>query len=1086
MTLASAFEAQKVAPLTAFGAVCCPVSLQLINQFYSKLERLIQYGGSRHEQSVRGAFQQLLETYANTQNLELIAELEYRAPHATVYPDGTLKDALRQSRGYWESKDQFDDLDTEIAKKFAKGYPDTNILFDDSKQVALYQNGQEVGRAQMEDAATLDALLSQFVRYEPPQIKQFRDAIDGFKDDLPDLLVEIRKVIEDQAPGNARFVTQRDRLLELVQKAINPHLGLDDVREMLIQHILTEEIFTSVFNESQFHRENNVAHELHNVTETFFSGALRRNTLLKIEPYYNVIKAAAANIANHHEKQKFLKVVYETFYQAYNPAAADRLGIVYTPNEIVRFMIEAADYLTHKHFGKFLGDEGVNILDPATGTGTFITEIIEYLPKHQLRHKYRHELFCNEVALLPYYTANLNIEYTYQQKMGEYAEFENIAFVDTLENLNYVGAVGQASMFEMTAENLERIKRQNAKKISVIIGNPPYNANQLNENENNKNRPYPAIDERIKQTYVKESTAQKTKVYDMYSRFIRWASDRIGENGVIAYIVNRSFIDSRTFDGFRKVVAEEFGEIYVVDLGGDVRANPKLSGTTHNVFGIQTGVSIVYFVKKGKQDSAADIYYVRRPEMETAKEKLQWLDTTDFEKMPFKHIEPNKTHAWVNQAENEWESLLPVGTKATKSATSQSDENSIFKLFSLGISTNRDDWIYSWDPETLASKVQFLSTFFEREKVRWLEHQQTVRLSKSPIQSVGIDDFLATTVKWSRNLKRRLLQNKGDDFSFQQIRKGLYRPYCQLFFYDSPTFIDERGSLDEMFFDDNYVIGVSTGSRADFSTLASNHPIDLNLFSSVPTQCFPLYRYDSSGNRLDNITAWGLQQFREHYGEVALPAAQSPLAPLVKGGTKAVLAEGETASKPPFDKGGWGDSTNGVEARDIERTDIFHYTYAVLHDPAYREKYRLNLKREFPHIPFYADFSQWAAWGAALMALHLNYETIAPYPLERADADGVTNPKAKLKADKASGQIILDSQTVLSGVPLEAWEYKLGNRSALEWVLDRFKEKKPKDPTIRERFNTYRFADYKEEVIELLQRVWVVAHHQLIVPRSRL
>ena len=274
------------------------MSLHLIHQYQAKVERIVQYGGSRHEQSIRTAFHQLLESYANTQNLELITELEYRANGSIVYPDGTLKDALRQDRGYWESKDQYDDLNEEIEKKFDKGYPNSNILFDDSKQVALFQNGQEVGRSDMADAETLNALLSQFVGYEPPHIKRFRDAIEGFKEDLPDLLDELRRVIEDQAPDNAAFVTQRDRLLELVQKAINPHLGLDDVREMLIQHILTEEIFTSVFNDSQFHRENNIARELHNVTETFFTGALRRNTLLKIDPYYNVIKAAAATIAN--------------------------------------------------------------------------------------------------------------------------------------------------------------------------------------------------------------------------------------------------------------------------------------------------------------------------------------------------------------------------------------------------------------------------------------------------------------------------------------------------------------------------------------------------------------------------------------------------------------------------------------------------------------------------------------------------------------------------------------------------------------------------------------------------------------------
>ena len=971
--------------------------------------------------------------------MELIAELEYRVNGATVYPDGTLKDALRQDRGYWESKDQFDNLDEEIEKKFGRGYPTTNILFDDTQQVVLIQHGQEVGRALMQDAATLNALLTLFVSFEPPHIKTFRDAVESFKNDLPDLLDELRKVLEDQTQYNAAFQTQRDRLLELVQKAINPHLGAQDVREMVIQHILTEEIFTSVFNESQFHRENNVAQELHNVTKTFFVGALRKNTLLRIAPYYNVIKAAAANIANHHEKQKFLKVIYETFYQAYNPAAADRLGIVYTPNEIVRFMIEAADHLTHKHFGKFLGDEGVNILDPATGTGTFITEIIEYLPKHQLKHKYAHELFCNEVALLPYYTANLNIEYTYQQKMDEYAEFENIAFVDTLDNLNYVGAVGQASMFEMTAENLERIKRQNEKKISVIIGNPPYNANQLNENENNKNRPYPAIDERIKHTYVRESTAQKTKVYDMYARFIRWASDRIGENGVIAFIVNRSFIDSRTFDGFRKVVAEEFGEIYVVDLGGDVRANPKLSGPKHNVFAIQTGVAIVYFVKQGEQKDKADVYYVRRPEMETAREKLQWIDETNFEQMPFKHITPNKKHAWVNQAENAWEDLIPIGTKETKLANSVNDSDAIFKLFSLGVVTNRDEWVYADTEDEIAEKVELFVDIYNRERKRLLP-----QLVKGKLTKDDVADSVDYTIKWTRAVKNDLMKAVKYEFEPNDVVNCLQRPFVKRKLYFNRHLNEVQYQMPSIFPNataENIVVAVNVGNKP-FNVLASKYLVDLHF--NGDSQCFPLYRYDKHGNRLDNITDWGLKWFREHYGD---------------------------------------DS--------ISRENIFHYTYGVLHDPAYRKKYELNLKREFPHIPFYDNFAQWAAWGERLMDLHLNYETVELYPLERLETQPDTLPgglaklsKAKLKAEKTKGQIVLDGFTTLTGVPPEAWEYKLGNRSALEWVLDRYKEKKPKDPTIREKFNTYRFADYKEEVIDLLKRVCTVSVETVNIVRE--
>ena len=372
---------------------------------------------------------------------------------------------------------------------------------------------------------------------------------------------------------------------------------------MIVQHVLTEDIFMTVFDEPAFHRENNIAAKLAEVAAPLFEQAGWRAVHGRIAPYYETINARAAQIYDHHEKQKFLKALYENFYRAYNPKGADRLGIIYTPNEIVRFMIESADHLCYQHFGKGLGDQGVEILDPATGTGTFITEIIEYLSQAQLEYKYEHELHCNEVAILPYYIANLNIEYSYKQKTGEYKEFENICFVDTLDNLGFTRDGGQQmDFFAIMDENAERITRQNTRKISVVIGNPPYNANQLNENENNKNREYPGIDQRIKETYIKESTAQKTKLYDMYARFYRWASDRLDKNGILAFITNSSFLDSRTFDGFRKVVADEFSHIYIVDLGGNIRTNPKLSGPKHNVFAIQTGVAIAFMVKSPKKD----------------------------------------------------------------------------------------------------------------------------------------------------------------------------------------------------------------------------------------------------------------------------------------------------------------------------------------------------------------------------------------------------------------------------------------------------------------------------------------------------
>jgi predicted helicase len=567
------------------------MSYLAISQYYRELDQVIQYGGSRNEASIRFAFQRLLNEYCQAKDFLLVPELPYK--NKRVIPDGTVKDALRLDWGYWEAKDEYDDLDKEIETKLAKGYPDDNILFEDSQTAILLRKGDICWRASMRDEQALDHLLTEFINYERPEVKDFRSAIAVFNEDLPTILIRLREMINEQSSNNTNFVTARDKFLGICQQSINPGVNADDVREMIIQHILTEDIFTNIFNESQFHRENNIAHELGNVINTFFIGTVRRNMLGSIEHYYGVIRRTAANIYNHQEKQKFLKAVYENFYKAYNPKAADRLGIVYTPSEIVKFMIESVDYLLDKHFGKLLQDKNVEILDPATGTGTFITELIEYINKDKLKYKYQHEIHCNEVAILPYYIANLNIEFTYKQKMGEYEEFHNICLVDTLERCDL--GEKQFDLFAMSAENTARIKDQNSRKISVIIGNPPYNAWQDNYNQNNANLKYKEIDKRINASYVKAGTAQnQIAVYDMYVRFYRWASDRIEKNGLIAFITNRSFIDGKTFDGFRKIVEQEFDYIYIVDAGGDIR-NGDQSG---NVFDIRTGVAVMFLVKK--------------------------------------------------------------------------------------------------------------------------------------------------------------------------------------------------------------------------------------------------------------------------------------------------------------------------------------------------------------------------------------------------------------------------------------------------------------------------------------------------------
>ena len=989
------------------------MSRLLVTQYQAEVEKIIQYGGSRKETSIRVAFQNLLNEYCKPRDFLLIPELDYRLPNGKlVYPDGTIKDALRLDWGYWESKDQYDKLDEEIEKKLNKGYPDSNILFEDSQTAVLIQSGQETQRVTMGDADAVDSIINNFINYVRPEVRDFREAIDTFRQDLPTILDSLRKLIKCQEGNNILFENARDKFFNICQKSINPEITLLDIQEMIIQHILTEDIFINIFSESQFHQENNVARELQGVISTFFTGSLKRNTLGSIERYYAVIRRTAANIVNHQEKQKFLKALYENFYKAYNPKAADRLGIVYTPNEIVRFMIESTDFLVHKHFGKLLADKDVEILDPATGTGTFITELIDYLPKQSLEQKYKHEIHCNEVAILPYYIANLNIEYTYKQKMGVYEEFENICFVDTLDNTSFAGK--QLDLFAMSVENTARIKRQNDRTISVIIGNPPYNARQDDFNDNNANRYYTAIDKLIKESYIKYSKAQNNiVVYDMYTRFIRWAADRLGKNGIIAFVSNSSFIDSIAYDGFRKVVAKEFNEIHVIDMKGNARTSgERRRKEGGNVFSDEVRVGIaVYFLIRNENAQGFKVYYNAIDDYTDADEKKKYFSSQKFKDLGFTHLKPDNNGNWINQSDNDFETLLSLLDKDVKAGKG---EESVFKLFSLGVATHRDEWVYDFCQNSLEEKIKF-----------------SVKIYQESLKDSKYQD--KNQIKWDRELTKYLEKKINKSFQIKQIIKGLYRPYNQQYFYFDKHFngitYQWFDILNETDTENKYIAFSTSGNTKPFHCLGSNTIIDLHLTGD--SQCLPLYRYDKEGKRIDNITDWGLKQIQTHYQ----------------------------------------DST-------ITKIDIFHYTYAVLHNPAYRSKYELNLKREFPRLPYYENFQKWVNWGKQLMELHINYETVTPYHLTRLDIplkDNQKTPKTKLKADKTKGSIILDDVTTLENIPKIAWEYMLGNRCALEWILDQYKEKKPKDPTIAEKFNTYRFADYKEQVIDLLMRVCTVS-----------
>jgi predicted helicase len=516
----------------------------------------------------------------------------------------------------------------------------------------------------------------------------------------------------------------------------------------------------------------------------------------------------------------------------------------------------------------------------------------------------------------------------------------------------------------------------------------------------------------------------------MYVRFWRWASDRLGSDGVIAFVTNRNFIEKLAFDGFRLSAQDEFAEIWLMDLGGDVRANPKLSGTTHNVFGIQTGVTIAFMVKR--QDVCATVVnYARRPEDERAVDKLSFLSTSSIAQVRFEEVKPDAKGNWLQQGRDEWGGLLPVAdpTKGAELKTQKVQLSAaehaeggqgevvqaIFRLASNGVTTQRDEWVWDWTQKSLVEKVTHLVASYEDGQ----------RRGSAP------EDI---PIKWDEDLERHFSDGIKLTFDERQVQRSGYRPFTPKWLYVDPILNGRLYRLSAMYRDGEHNPSIafrSVASEDELTVLASGYLVDAGYVKTGNGRTFELsrYRYTKSGERIDNITDWALNKFVAHYGK--------------KGVTKDA---------------------------------IFHYVYAVLHDPVYRETYALNLKREFPRVPFYPDFARWAAWGETLMAMHIGYEAVEPWPVERIDTPNPkraedTHPRPILKSVPEQGLVRVDEDTQIAGIPREAWDYRLGNRSAIDWVLDQHKEKTPRDPTIREKFNTYRFADYKESMIALLTRV---------------
>jgi predicted helicase len=979
-----------------------------VKDYYNALNQFGQLNIS-HEMAVRQAFASLLDSSAKPFGWKLVPEFRIAvAKNKSVIVDGALLDTFTLRRGYWEAKDLGDDLEKEIKKKFELGYPRNNIIFQSPERAILFQNGVRQGlNEDITEPNNLIDLLKEFFAYREPQHQEWETAVAEFTPRIPEIAEGVKKLIDAERKRNKPFVAAFEAFVMLCRQAINPNLSEDAVETMLIQHLLTERIFSKVFDNREFSRRNIIAAEIEKVIDSLTSKHFSRGAFLKdLDYFYRAIEDNAKNAKDYAEKQTFLNTVYERFFQGFSKKEADTHGIVYTPQPIVNFMVRSVEEILKKEFGKSLSDKEVHILDPFVGTGNFITRVIQEIKKTALPYKYANELHCNEIMLLPYYIASMNIEHAYLEATGEYKAFEGICLVDTFE----LAEDSQSSLF--TAENTARVEKQKRTPIFVIIGNPPYNAQQEYDSDKNQNRKHPEVDRWVSETYGHDSNAvNKNALRDPFVSAIRWASRRLSDRGVLAFVTNNAFIEGVATDGMRKHLGDDFDEIYIVDLGGNVRKNPKISGTSHNVFGIQVGVSINIFVRKEKnRRSKCKINYFRIDDFFRREKKLDFLDDgKDITGVEWHTLEASPKGEWIQNGNGvEFSSFAGLGERA--------EPDRLFERYTRGVATARDAWAFNFDKPTLCKNIRSTIEFYNSEIMRW-------RYASKPKDIDAFINFDEKRISWSRDLKADLGRERFVEFSGDNVREAVYRPFSKSFLYLDRVLNEEvYGFPYTMPRPDSENLFICTVNEAQipFSAQITNLVPCLH-YGGRQTQCFPIYSYDEDGtNRRENITDWALEQFRSHYQD-----------------------------------------------KSITKWDIFYYTYAVLHHPEYCTRYAANLKRELPRIPYArvssaselsrsdkergrrADsarspdneaFHAFAKVGKRLADLHVEYEKQKEYPLERVEKPGqkLDFRVEKMRLSKDKQTLVYNDFLTLTGIPKETYEYRLGNRSALEWVIDQY------------------------------------------------
>lgn len=854
-------------------------------------------------------------------------------------------------------------------------------------------------------------------------------AIRNFEENLGIVIDSLRKEIEDKIAKNPMVEKEVNKVSATFSKFMGPEFGDKALTELLIQHLLTKDIFAAAYGEPNRHKDI-VANSLESLAQRFDDiPTLVHDGHELRERRESIIQVIELNPIE--KRLEIIKLVYEAFYSVYNHLDADRLGIVYTPKVAVDFIIQSTDMLMSKYLQINIADKNTHIMDPCIGTGTFMISLLNYINQNShvdvktLHLKYINELHANEVSILAYNIAAINVERSFKSITSQSKPFQGIVCRDTLLTLNL------DDFSDKENENISRMKTQQKHKITTILGNPPYNAGQKNFGDGNPNptyfSPYGGVDDRISETYHKKSQFRK-QTRDMYKRFVRWASDRIGERGIISFISNNSFIHANNYDGMRACLEEEFDFIYVCDLRGNANTRgKKRKQEGGGFFGEKSkvGIAIYFLIKTGKlSKKPAVIYYADVGNYKTQKQKIAWIEDKTIDDLTFSQITPGPDYNWVGEpVDMDYRKFVPLISFKTKQGKCN---DAIFQMFTNGIKTGADDWQTDFEAKNLRKKIVMYSKEYNR--IRLLCARNSIKIKQHAKKS---------TIPWYSGLDRKARSNKIMVFKSTNIFHTTYRPFINKYFYYDrvviqaiskwPSIIQQNTNIP--------VMCVRARSPHKFECVGTNGFADHVLI--LHSQNVPLYKLNTKGKVVSNVTSYGRALFRAHY-----------------------------------------DNSN------ISDDDIFYYCYAVLNDPIYIKKYKYETRTLHPRIPLHPGFCEWSTIGQILFEVHSNFKQQPKYQLHKINEGG--DPDKFIlnltPSSSKSWKARIDGALSIDGIPAEAADpkadgYVIGARTPIGWVLEYYQKacKVSKKTKVPAQIAKSEFKHHRNEIIDLVYRLCTVS-----------